>query len=130
MESQIRAKSGVHSGTTLARCYRKNLEFRFIQMTAFHPSTTDIQNHIYKAKAALQLSKLDQENLRHKITIWESCNPDSLFYYQPYIQHEAEAESQPFMYVHQEKWQRDLLARYGNTISLMDATSVGLNQHG
>ena len=31
---------------------------------AFYPDVTDIKNHVYKAKRALELSKIDQENLR------------------------------------------------------------------
>ena len=30
--------------------------------------------------------------------------------------------SQTLLFVHQEEWQRDLMVKYGNTISLMDAT--------
>ena len=38
---------------------------------AFYPNTVDIKNHVYRAKRALELSKLDQENLRLKIKEWE-----------------------------------------------------------
>ena len=34
---------------------------------ALYPTTTDIRNHVYSAKKALELSKLDQENTRLKI---------------------------------------------------------------
>ena len=34
----------------------------------------------------------------------------------------ASQSQQHMLYVHQEKWQQDLLVRYGNTISLIDAT--------
>lgn len=30
--------------------------------------------------------------------------------------------SQTFLWIHQEKWQRDLLVKFGNTITLIDAT--------
>ena len=33
----------------------------------YYPTTTDIRNHMYNAKLALQLSKFDQENLALKI---------------------------------------------------------------
>ena len=29
---------------------------------------------------------------------------------------------QSFLWIHQEKWQRDLLVKFGNTITLIDAT--------
>ena len=54
---------------------------------AYYPTTTDIRNHMYKAKVALQLSKFET-----------------------------------LLWVHQQQWQRELLTRYGNHISLIDAT--------
>ena len=39
---------------------------------AFYPMPCDIRNHISKAKKALELSKLDQENLRLKIEDWKN----------------------------------------------------------
>ena len=35
---------------------------------------------------------------------------------------EAEEGKETFLYVHQEKWQRELLTTYRNTITLMDTT--------
>ena len=34
----------------------------------------------------------------------------------------TDACTQSFLWIHQEKWQRDLLAKFGNTITLIDAT--------
>ena len=34
---------------------------------AFYPNIVDIKNHVYRAKKALELSKMDQENLGLKI---------------------------------------------------------------
>ena len=100
---------------------------------AYFPTTTDVRNHIYKAQRACQLSKLDQENLQLKTELWEKQAPTSLFHFRPYKSavpdseecHSAEQENsfvQMLLYVHQEPWQQQLLKRYGNTISLMDAT--------
>lgn len=36
---------------------------------AFYPNIVDIKNHVYRAKRALELSKMDQENLRLKIRV-------------------------------------------------------------
>ena len=39
---------------------------------SFYPMPCDIRNHISKAKKALELSKVDQENLKLKIEEWKS----------------------------------------------------------
>ena len=48
---------------------------------AFYPNTVDIKNHIYRAKRARELSKIDQENLRLKIQEWEANNPECTFFF-------------------------------------------------
>ena len=101
---------------------------------AYYPTSVDVRNHVYKAQRACQLSKLDQENLRLKIELWQKESPQSHFHFRPYkletdkkclpLQDESSESSysQTLLYVHQEPWQQQLLKRYGNTISLMDAT--------
>ena len=118
---------------------------------AYFPIASDLRNHIYMAKKALQLSCLNQDNLRLKIEQWESTDPDSIHYFRPYLLKsdicaspslpDEPAESakqmsnddtpptddsncyeQNILWIHQSKWQQHLLERYGNTISLIDAT--------
>ena len=128
---------------------------------SFYPTLRDIQNHIYKSKKQLELSTLDQENLRLKILQWKKDKTDSLFYFRPYKtkQNEAEKEAPPpgtqsvktpsnsgrfngnssleesmsqhidtdefeetLLYVHQGKWQRELMQWYANNMTLLDAT--------
>ena len=36
----------------------------------FYPDITDIKTHVYKTKRALELLKIDQENLRLKVNEW------------------------------------------------------------
>ena len=48
---------------------------------AYRPADCDLKTHIYKAKRALELSKLDQHNLKLKLQEWESSHPDSTFYF-------------------------------------------------
>ena len=50
---------------------------------AFHPTTVDTRNHIWTAKKALKLSKIDQENVRCKIEYWKQSNPNSSFFFGP-----------------------------------------------
>ena len=97
---------------------------------AFYPLKQDIINHIGMAKRAIDLSKFDQEKLRIKVEQCKKENENSSFYYRPLGKKttstestdEAEEGKETFLYVHQEKWQRELLTTYGNTITLMDTT--------
>ena len=92
------------------------------------PNTSDVRNHVYLAQRACQLSKFNQENLRLKIKHWKQDNPTALHFYRPFISSEDTSSSsennsnQTLLFVHQEAWQQDLLSKYGNTISLKDAT--------
>lgn len=100
---------------------------------AYYPTLDDIRNHIYRAKTALQLSKFDQQNLALIIKDWQATQPLTSHYFRPYRHgnsdeqqsHDVSSTSlqkNEFLWVHQEQWQKDLLLRYGNQISLMDAT--------
>lgn len=122
---------------------------------AYFPIDTDLRNHIYMAKRAMQLSCLDQENLKLKVESWAKTNPDSKHHFRPYIAKQDEQietsksnkrplksdmfngndgiddelsitdsgnYEQTLLWVHQTNWQQQLLARYGNTMSLIDAT--------
>ena len=42
------------------------------------------------AKRALELSKLDQENLHLKIEAWQKNSPESTHYFRPYIKRSQE----------------------------------------
>ena len=55
----------------------------------YYPIIRDIQNHIYKAKQALDLSKFDQENLKLKIKSWEK-EEQSKLYFRPFIKSEGD----------------------------------------
>ena len=73
--------------------------------------------------------------------------PTTLFFFRPFkkkdakqvlkeIQNEKQTETeetvkefdQSLLYIYQEKWQQDLMLKYGNTISLLDARQ-GMNFH-
>ena len=66
--------------------------------------------------------------MKLKVEQWRKDSPRSLFFFRPYKEAEEEnggtqeSFEQNLLYVHQEPWQKDLLNRYENTISLMDAT--------
>ena len=102
---------------------------------AYFPASRDLKNHIYKAKRAFELSKFDQHYLAKKIGKWEKSYPESRHYFRLYISvPEAQAEhieddeetqtsqarefEQTLMWIHQTKWQRDMLSKYGNTMTL------------
>jgi len=107
---------------------------------AYNPTLDDIRNHISKAKRAMQLSVIDQENALRKIERWSEISPSSRYFFRPYkemkskpmetmqCQSNSTAESlddcyeESLLWVHQEPWQQQLMLKYGNIISLMDAT--------
>lgn len=55
---------------------------------AYYPTIRDLRNHIYKAKKALELSKLDQQNLKLKIEEWAKSQPETMFHFRPFIKSE------------------------------------------
>ena len=116
---------------------------------AYYPTKDDIKSHVHQAKQALQLSKLDQKNLELKLPKWKSEHPDSHIFFRPFKLKESANEEKTLkpgcytgvsttcesettedensfedtlLWIHQEKWQQELLTNYGNDISLMDAT--------
>ena len=123
---------------------------------AFYPLPNDIKNHVTNAKRALEMSKLDQENLRLKIEVWQKDFPESTHYMRPYKKNKETPQhsmpegaptpvptpvifadinddevklketskecTQTFLWIHQNKWQKELLVKYGNIITLIDAT--------
>ena len=86
-----------------------------------------------------------QENLDLKIKKWKEESPDDNFFFRPYcLTSDSESYQQPqslkeedstdviktsigdpsnnLLLVHQMKWQRELLLKYGGEICLLDAT--------
>ena len=51
---------------------------------SYHPAVDDIRNHIFRAKQALKLSIIDQENALKKIAQWKEVSPKSQYYFCPY----------------------------------------------
>ena len=90
----------------------------------------DIRNHINKAKKEMQLSIIDQENVAKLITQWSETS-SKFHVFRPYKEYQNDEysaqglcnrEHQTLLWVHQEPWQQELMLKYGNVISLMDAT--------
>ena len=97
---------------------------------SYYPTVNDIRNHMYKARIVL---KFDQENLTLKIKEWEAFNSGDSHFFRPYIkgdngklqEHPCDYEvqlEQSLIWVYQQKWQKEAMTRYGNHISLIDAT--------
>ena len=55
---------------------------------AYFPLDSDLKNHIYMPKSALQLSCLDQENAMLKIEQWKKDDPESTHVFRPFVTHE------------------------------------------
>ena len=113
----------------------------------FYPSKRTIRSHTYKALVKQRFSMCDQENLDKKVQHWRNKCPDEKFFFRPYASEEPncsideemeENESDEdndedsevtvktskngLLFVHQTDFQQRLLLRYGNELSLLDAT--------
>ena len=112
----------------------------------FYPSKATIRGHIYKSVIKERFSKIDQEDLQKKVELWKGASTDDSFEFHPYATYSSEEENRPendegssseseeedeemittstkgLLFVHQTKDQRRLLERFGNEISMLDAT--------
>ena len=114
----------------------------------FFPSRNDIYNIMYTASIQMRHSKIDQEELAHKIAEWQQESPQNKFFLRPSTKSASESfesaqevleeddimwqmndadlhadkQSTDLLFVHQTHWQRTLLEKYGNEICLLDAT--------
>ena len=111
----------------------------------FFPTTMDVRNHMYCATVVCRHSQIDQENLDLKFKKWREESPDDYLFFRPYcLTSDSESYQQPqslkeedctdvikisvgdrsnnLLFVHQTKWQRELLLKYGGEICLLDAT--------
>ena len=113
----------------------------------FYPSKATIRSHIYKSVVKERFSKIDQEDLLKKVELWKEASPDDSFTFHPYATYDSEEKTprsevedgsdsdsenedermvktstKGLLFVHQTKDQRRLLERYGNEISMLDAT--------
>ena len=88
---------------------------------AFFPLRQDILNHIGTAKRNIDFSKFDRENLCIKVEHWKKNSPTSSYYFRPFGECEN-GNDKTVLYINQEEWQKELLLKYGNVITMMDAT--------
>ena len=96
--------------------------------SSYYTSDKDITNHIHLSAQKVKLDKMDQVNLQKYIDIWkirpfagfaggdDKSNDDKKS-----VKSE-DTNDQKLLFVHQEKWQRNLLKKYGTDLCLMDAT--------
>ena len=112
----------------------------------FYPSRGTTRSHIYKSVIKERFSKIDQEDLQKKVEFWKVGSPDDNFQFKPcatYSKEEKRLENSDegngtdseqddeemvktstkgLLFVHHTKDQRRLLQRYGNELSMLDAT--------
>ena len=63
----------------------------------YYPSIDDIRNHINKAKRAMRLSVLDQENALKLIEQWSAKSPTSHYYFRSYKENETKITNEEKM---------------------------------
>ncbi|XP_033096346.1 uncharacterized protein LOC117100667 [Anneissia japonica] len=102
----------------------------------FFPENKDIGNYICAAIKEMRLSKLDQENLELNSEIWKDENN---VFFRPHLKQEDEEvfieekdddesnlkfvhTKNNFLFCFQNNFQRSIMKKYGNEISLLDAT--------
>lgn len=105
----------------------------------YFPSSQTLRNIIYSVRTQQIQSKIDQVNLRAKLTAWRERFPDDRIYFREYSSpspnsahaidedddsdvHIASEPSKGLLFCYQSKWQQQLLLRYGNEMCLLDAT--------
>ena len=89
----------------------------------YYPSDKDIENSVLSAKLRMKYSAKDQDELERKIHDWLAEDPEASFFLRKYaVSDQASKETEKFLFVSQEKWQKDLLNKYGQTMFLLDAT--------
>lgn len=105
----------------------------------FFPTKKTVRNHIYKAVVKERFSKFDQEDLKQKVEVWKQQSPNDHFMFRPYVdftecdaveenkeedldEEIVQTVADGLLFVHQTSYQKNLLQRYGNEITLLDAT--------
>ena len=80
---------------------------------------------MYIAKLGLDFSKFDQDNLNAMIKKWKDQGSTASHFFRPHMTTEGSDQASDktgLLWVHQEQWQKELMCKYGNCISLIDAT--------
>lgn len=103
----------------------------------FFPTKRTIRNHIYKAVVKDRFSKFDQEDIQKKVEQWKKACPEDHFFFfffhtasfQCTLNDDEEVDEDiikthgdGLLFVHQTRYQKHLLQRYGDELSLLDAT--------
>ena len=87
---------------------------------SYYPELQTIADHARLALRAHRFGKLDQEALSDLVDQWKISNPNRSVEFRP--QPEENKDESPFLFVHQEQWQKRLLHRYGQELIFLDAT--------
>ena len=116
----------------------------------FYPKRKAVVNHMYLTTVKLRYDRIDQVNVTKLIEQWKEERPNEKFFFRPYasvkadarILEEAEAtrndqesknddgevkvslqtSNQRLLFIHQTPHQARLMKRYGNDLTLLDAT--------
>ena len=91
---------------------------------SYYPTLGDIRNHINPAQKTLKLSLVDQENVSMKVTEYHKLSPETKIHFIQFTKSDENENGTELLWVHQDQllWQQDLLIKYGNTVTMIDAT--------
>ena len=87
---------------------------------SYYPELQTIGDHVRLALRVQRFGKLDQQALSDLVDEWKLSDPDRSVFFRP--QPEENKDENPFLFVHQEQWQKRLLHRYGQHLIFLDAT--------
>ena len=59
----------------------------------FFPRKETIRNHIYIATVRLRFSKIDQDNLEHKVQEWKQESPNDRFFFRKYTNAKSSSDN-------------------------------------
>ena len=87
---------------------------------SYYPELQTIADHVRLALRAHRFGKLDQQALSDLVDQWKISDPSRSVVFRP--QPEENKDESPFLFIHQEQWQKRLLHRYGQELIFLDAT--------
>lgn len=107
---------------------------------AFHPTKSDIANHIQAALREERASNVDQESAAALVLELEKGDPESRFFFRPHQKNEVQTSGNPtdsddmeesvaneymetLLFCYQSKFMGEIMAKYGSNLALIDATN-------
>ncbi len=87
------------------------------------PSSVTSRTTSTQPKMGWTFQNSGSTNPQKRIQQWEKSSTSLTQHFRPYVNEEEDSKRPQFLlWLHQEEWQKQILANYGNTLTLIDAT--------